>query len=385
MSTGPDRSDPHPQPGAAPPAGAPSGASRRDRPRPLLVTADADVLEELLRLAATGGTEVDVATDAGAARGRWLGAACVVVAADAAAGCVRARLPRRAEVLLLGADLDDAGVWQLGVKVGAERVVFLPEDEDDLVNRFADAAEGGHGPDGAVVAVVGGRGGAGATTLACALALTGARAGRSTLLVDGDPLGGGVDLVFGGEADSGLRWRDLGSTQGRVPPAAFAGALPRMSGLSVLSWDRGAAAAVPAEAMTTVLGAGRRAHDLVVVDLPRTLDEAARVVLGAARCVLLIVPAEVRAAAAAGRVAASLGMFCRDLRVVVRGPAPCGLEGRAVADALGLPLVGQLRQEPGLDVDLERGDAPARRGRGPLADLCSRLVTELAPAAGRAA
>ena len=353
------------------------------RRRPLLVAADPEVLDELLRLAATAGVDVDVVSDAAAARGRWLSAACVVVAADEAPGCARAGLPRRPDVLLLGDDLDDAGIWQVGVEVGAERVVFLPADEDDLIARFADAVDGGSGHEGAVVAVVGGRGGAGATTLACALALTAVRAGRSALLVDGDPLGGGVDLVFGGEADRGVRWRDLGGTQGRVPPAALAGALPRMNGLSVLSWDRGAAAAVPAAAMTAVLQAGRRSHDLVVVDLPRALDDAARVVLPAATCVLLIVPAEVRAAAAAGRVAASLGMLCRDLRVVVRGPAPCGLAGRAVAGALGLPLLGSLRPEPGLDVDLERGDAPARRGRGPLAELCTRLVDELAP--GRAA
>lgn len=352
--------------------------------RPLVVTADPEVLDDLLRLAATAGTEVDVACDAAAARRHWTSAGCVVVADDAAMGCSRARLPRRSGVVLLGTDLDDAGVWQRAVEVGAEQVEFLPEDEGSLVARFADAADGG-GHEGTVVAVVGGRGGAGATTLACALAVTASRGGRDVLLVDGDPLGGGVDLVFGGEADSGLRWRDLGATHGRVPAAALAQALPRMSGLSVLSWDRGAAPAVSADAMAAVLGAGRRSHDLVVVDLPRSLDDAARVALAAAGCVLLVVPAEVRAAAAAGRVAAAVGMLCRDLRVVVRGPGPTGLDAGALAAALGLPLAGRLRPEPGLDVALERGEPPARRGRGPLADLCARLVDELCPVLGRAA
>lgn len=352
--------------------------------RPLVVTSDPGLLDDLLRLAATAGAEVDVAPDAVAARRWWAAAGFVVVGHDAAQHCSRARLPRRSGVVLLGGGLDDAGVWQRGVEVGAERVVFLPEDEDWLVTRFAEALDG-VGRDGVVVGVVGGRGGAGATTLACALAVTATRARRRALLVDGDPLGGGIDLVFGGEADRGLRWRDLDGAQGRVPAAALAEALPRMNGLSVLSWDRGAAAAVPADAMTAVLAAGRRAHDLVVVDLPRSLDDAARVVLEAAGCVLLVVPAEVRAAAAAGRVAAAIGMLCRDLRLVVRGPGPSGLDGRAVAGVLGLPLVGQLRPEPGLDVALERGEPPARRGRGPLADLCARLVDELAPVLGRAA
>lgn len=351
--------------------------------RPLVVTADPDVLDDLLRLAATAGIEVDVAPDATAAKRRWATASVVVVGPDAAVGCAR-RLPRRPGVILLGNDLDDAGVWQLAVEVGAEDVAFLPDREEWLISTFADAAEG-VGRDGAVVAVVGGRGGAGATTLASALAVTGTRSGLDVLLVDGDPLGGGIDLVFGGESDRGVRWPDLGGTRGRVPAAALAEALPRMAGLSVLSWDRGAACAVPADAMAQVLSAGRRAHDLVVVDLPRAADDPGRVVLEAAGCVLLVVPAEVRAAAAASRVAAVLGLLCRDLRVVVRGPSPSGLDGRAIASALGLPLAGHLRPEPGLDVALERGEPPAGRGRGPLADLCGRLVAELVPAWGRAA
>ena len=352
--------------------------------RPLLVTADPDVLDELLRVAATAGVEVDVAPDGAAARGRWATAAVVVVGQDAAASCARSRLPRRPRIVLLGDDLDDAGVWQLAVEVGAEHVAFLPDGEDWLVASLVDAAEGS-GREGVVVAVVGGRGGAGATTLASALAVTAARTGLDVLLVDGDPLGGGIDLVFGGETDRGLRWPDLGGTRGRVPAAALADALPRMAGLSVLSWDRGAAAAVPSEAMLGVLSAGRKAHDLVVVDLPLAADEAARVALDAAGCVLLVVPAEVRAAAAASRVAARVGLLCRDLRLVVRGPAPSGLEGSAIAAALGLPLAGVLRPEPGLDLALERGEPPARRGRGPLSDLCGRLVDELAPAERRRA
>ena len=361
---------------AAQPAHAPA-------PRPLVVTADPDVLDDLLRLAATAGTELEVAADAGAARRSWSSAPLVVVGPDAYEGCARLALPRRPGVLLVGVDLDDAGVWQRAVAVGAEHVVFLPDAERWLTDRLADAAEGG-GPAGALVAVLGGRGGAGATTLACALAVTAARTGRSALLVDGDPLGGGIDLVFGGEEHAGVRWRDLVGTRGRVPAAVLAGALPRMNGLSVLSWDRGDASTVPVQAVESVLSAGRRAHDLVVVDLPRTVDDSSRAVLAAAAPVLLVVPDEVRAAAAASRVAASVGVLCRDLRVVTRGPAPAGLTGEQIARALGLPLLGDLRPEPGLDAALERGEPPPRRGRTPLSALCGRLLEELLPVRGAA-
>lgn len=346
--------------------------------RSLVVTSDPEALDDLVRLAATAGTELEVAPDAGAARRAWTTAPFVVVGADALAGLQRAHLPRRDGVVLLGRDLDDAGVWQRAVEVGAERVVVLPDDEHWLTDRFADATES-TGPAAALVAVLGGRGGAGATTLACALAVTATRCGRPTLLVDGDPLGGGIDLVFGSEQDRGLRWPELGATRGRVPAAALDGALPRIDGLSVLSWDRGEAGSVPVEAVRAVLAAGRRSHELVVVDLPRSLDECARLVLAEATTVLLVVPNEVRAAAAASRVAATVGLLCADLRVVTRGPAPGGLTGTQVARALGLPLVADLRAETGLEAALERGEAPGRRPRGPLSSLCARLVGELLP------
>ena len=352
--------------------------------RPLVVTADPDVLDDLLRLAATAGTDLEVAPDAAAARRSWSSAPLVVVGPDATAGCARAGLPRRSGVVVVGVDLDDASIWQRAVSVGAEHVALLPDAERWLTDRFADAAEGG-GPEGALVAVVGGRGGAGATTLASALAVTAVRGGHTVLLVDGDPLGGGIDLVFGGEEDSGVRWGDLVGTRGRVPAAVLADALPRMNGLSVLSWDRGDARAVPVPAVEAVLAAGRRAHDLVVVDLPRSVDDVSRAVLTAAGTVVLVVPDEVRAAAAASRVAAAVGVLGGDLRVVTRGPSPSGLTGEQVARALGLPLLGDLRPEPGVDLALERGEPPARRGRTPLSALCGRLLDELLPAVGRAA
>lgn len=346
--------------------------------RPLVVTADAVVLDDLLRLAATAGAELDVAGDGGSARRGWSAAPFIVVGADQLSSCLRAHLPRRDGVVLLGRDLDDAMIWQRAVELGAEHVLFLPDAEPWLVDRLADAVES-LGPAGALVAVVGGRGGAGATTLACALAVTATRCGRPTLLVDGDPLGGGIDLVFGGEDHGGVRWPDLGMTRGRVPAAALDGALPRMQGLSVLSWDRGDAGPVPVQAVQAVLSAGRRANELVVVDLPRALDDCSRAVLSGATTVLLVVPNEVRAAAAAARVAAGLGLLCHDLRVVTRGPAPTGLSGDRIAEALGLPLVVDLRAEPGLEAALERGEPPGRRTRGPLAVACTRLVGELLP------
>ena len=344
--------------------------------RPLLVTNDPLALDDLLRLAATAGVEVDVAADTETARASWTSAALVIIGPDLLDRCAGSRLVRRPGVVVLGHDLDDATLWKRAVQVGADRVLFLPDAEPWLVQALTDAVEiTDHA--GLVVATLGGRGGAGATTLSVALAHAGVRRGLRTLLVDGDPLGGGVDLVLGAEGLSGLRWPDLTGTRGRLPAAAVSDALPQVSGIALLSWDRGDAAPLPVEAVEAVLDAGRRACDLVVVDLARTLDEGAREVLAAATCALLVVPAEVRATAAAARVAARAGLLCRDLRLVVRGPSPGDVSPAEVQRALGLPLVGTLRPEPHVDSHLEEGRSPGRRARWPLATLCDGLLRDL--------
>ncbi|NES13255.1 MULTISPECIES: septum site-determining protein Ssd [Micromonospora] len=345
---------------------------------PLLVTADGDLLDELLRLAAAGGTEVELAADPAAARARWAPAPLVLVGADQAQACLRARLPRRSRTVLVGRSGHLDPGTELAELIGAEHVATLPAAEPWLVDRFAEctADPSGNRP-ARVVAVLGGRGGAGASVLAGGLAVTAARSHLRTLLVDADPLGGGLDLVLGWEQLEGLRWPGLTGTGGRVDPPSLVRALPSRGDLVVLSWDRGDLLPLPAEAMAATIDAGRRGRDVVVLDLPRHLDDAAVVALQSADRALVVVPAELRATAAAARVVAEAAPHCADLAVVVRGPAPGRLKATEVARALGLPLAGTLRPEPGLCRGLERGEAPAAAGKGPLAALCQRIVGEL--------
>ena len=348
--------------------------------RPLVITADPDLLDDLLRLAAAGGTDVDVASDPPAARARYRAASLVMIGADQAAACLRGRLPRRPQVVVVGHTPAVEQVWEVAEQLGAEHVATLPIAEPWVVDRFADRPS--LATPGRVLAVIGGRGGAGASILAGGLAVTAVGVGLRTLLVDADPLGGGLDLVLGWEQVDGLRWESLADAGGRVDPPALLGALPQRGDLVLLSFARDELLAVPGEAMIATLDAARRGRDLVVLDLPRQLDEAATLALQAADRVLLVVPAELRATAAAARIAAAVSTHCENVSVVVRGPAPGKLRAREVAAALGLPLAGSLRPEPAMCRALERGEPPARDGRGALAELCKRLIAELT--AGRA-
>jgi secretion/DNA translocation related CpaE-like protein len=341
---------------------------------PLVVTGDPDLLDDLLRLAAAGGTEVDVAADLASARPRYAVAPLVVVGADQAAACVRARLPRRPGLFLACPGDVPPWLFEAAPRLGAENVLSLPDAEPFLVDRFADRSDR---PVGRILAVIGGRGGAGASFLAAGLAVTAVDAGHRTLLIDADPLGGGLDLLLGWEGVTGLRWPGLTGVDGRVDPPALFKMLPQRDELVVLAFDRDDSTAVPGEAMAATVDAARRGRDVVVADLPRRLDDAAVVALQSADRVLLIVPAELRAAAAAARVAAVVRAHRDDLELVVRGPAPGRLKPRDVASALGLPLAGTLRPEPAMCQAVERGEAPAGSGKGPLAELCRRLIGEL--------
>ncbi|HYN75786.1 MAG TPA: septum site-determining protein Ssd [Candidatus Limnocylindria bacterium] len=344
--------------------------------RVLVATGSADLLDDLLRLSSAAGVEVEVAPDAAGARRSWVSAAGVLVGDDLAPALLLRPPARRDGVVLVGVDQDDAGVWRRGVDLGAGHVVFLPDAEPWVVGWLADRVDVLPGllGTGLVVGVVGGRGGAGASTLTVALGLAAVRREAEALVVDMDPLGGGLDLMLGLEHAPGLRWPDLAASRGRVSATSLRSAVMTVDGLGVLPWSRDDLFALPPEAVAAVLSAAARAYDLVVVDLPRTLDADAEE--AAARCSVtyLVVPAEVRAVSAAARVAAVLGGVTPSLEVVVRGPSPSGLGVEEVADALGLSLGGAMRAEPRLSATLDRGELPGSGARSPLARLSNSLV-----------
>ncbi|MFJ8131551.1 septum site-determining protein Ssd [Streptomyces hydrogenans] len=357
-----------------------SGAGVRG-PGPLIVTEDLALLDDLLRLCAAAGVEPEVHHRVPERRSSWSDPPLVLVGEDAAARC-RGSV-RRPGVVLVGRAQDDPEVWRLAVELGADSVLRLPDAEPLLVERIADAAEG-VGRTALTVGVIGGRGGAGASTLACGLALAAARTGRRTLLVDGDPLGGGLDVLLGAERERGRRWGDFTASKGRLAGGALEESLPAARGVRVLSWGREPTGAVPPDAVRSVLAAARRRGGVVVVDLPRAVDEAGAEALAQLDLGLLVVPGELRAVAAAHRITGTLSMVVRDLRAVVRGPYAAGLDERWVADALRLPLAGELPYDPGILTDQDTGGPPGADPRGPLGRFCAAFWEHALPTGGAA-
>lgn len=351
-------------------------AGPESRPqRPLVVTSDDQLLDDILRLAAAAGVEVDVVPDAGSARSQWARPPVLIIGPDQVAALASLGSVRRSGVLVIGGSPDDTVALRGAVALRAEHVLSLPADEVLLTERLADAAEG-ESADATVVGVIGGRGGAGASVFATALAIAGIRQGLPTMLIDLDPWGGGLDLVLGAEQAAGVRWPELAGTRGRLGTKTLLAELPARRNLTVVSSDRGQFVAISPDAAGAVTSAGRRGCDLVVIDLPRYLDPAADSALTQCTSVLLVVPTEVRAVAAAARVAGALTTATADVRVVARSTS-ASLSGADVAAALDLPLALEMPDEPRLAERLERGDPPGTDGSGPLAIACATLLDDL--------
>lgn len=343
----------------------------------LAVVADPELCEEVDRVAAAVGVRVVHAGAGTLSRKTWSAAAAVVLDEGAAERCGRAALPRRGHVTVLAMADPVAATWAVAVAVGADRVLRLPGQERELVTALAEAAESARddGLRGDAVAVVGGCGGAGASSLAVALA----RVAPDALLVDLDPWGGGIDLLLGAESAAGLRWPDLALQGGRLNWSAVREALPRHRGVSVLSGTRHGYE-LAAEPVSAVVDAGRRGAVTVICDLPRRLTDATHAALDAADLVVVVSRCDVRACAASAAMAPVLAAVNPNVGLVVRGPSPGGLRAPEIADITGLPLLASMRAEPQVAEQLERGGL--RLGRRSALAAAARQVLGVLPRAG---
>lgn len=322
------------------------------------------------RVAAAAGVRIVHVAEPSSAK-VWVAAHTVLVDPPGARRCAELGLPRRGRLFVVASDTPDASEWPVLIGVGAHAVLVLPSQEDDLMTVLSADAGPSAERRGPIVAVVGARGGAGASVFAAALA----QCADSAFLVDVDPWGGGVDLVMGTESEQGLRWPDLALRGGRVAWDALHAALPSRQGVAVLSAGRDGAE-LEGPAVDAVVTAGSAAGVTVVCDLARRPARATETAATTADLVALVTPAEVRACASAAAVGAWLTEVNANVGVVVRGPAPGGLTAAEVAGSIGLPLITSMRAQPDVSGALERTGLRVRR-RSPLAGAARRVLAVL--------
>lgn len=333
----------------------------------VLATDDPALTDAVESVGAAFGLPVARETTAAGALAAWRTAGVLLVGADLAAALASEAPKRRPRVYLVGFDVGDLAAWS--VPLGAE-VIGLPHGVawlSAVVGVDADASC-------PVVAVVGGSGGAGASTLAAGLALAASRAGVGSALVDADPLGGGIDLLLGAERTPGYRWPRLAGASGEVGDVRDL--LPAVAGVSVVSMARDGSAAPGPEAVQAVAGSLCRHHGLVVLDCGRSPWAAARALVRGARPALVVTGGGVRAVAATAEAVRALDLA--EAKVVVRATPGVRVPPELVAETLELELWGVLPHDPGLAASGEAGELP--RGRAAwtraVAALTERVLAE---------
>lgn len=381
-------------------------AGQTDGPAPVLaITEDAAMLVRFERVAAAAGARMDRCAPGDMS---WRRAGVVLVDAAVAEDLAQRlsqqpvpRQPHSRQLIVVATDEVTGPQWAACVALGAVRVHPPGAADEELVRLVADCADGpgdglrtvanrGGGAarwardstgTGAIVAVMGACGGAGATSLACAVALAARRSSRATMICDLDPHGVGVEVALGIERADGAGWADITSSRGRLPAEALHRALPALPGgripVSVLGYSGGPRDAVPAELLVAVLDAGRRAGDIVIVDVPRYGGAAADAAIASADLTALVTTADVRGCYAAVHAVRTLRELGAATGLVVRGPAPGGVGAVEIAEVTGLPLITAMRPEPGIDRALDAGLPPGRRARGPLGRAAGQLLGHL--------
>jgi secretion/DNA translocation related CpaE-like protein len=345
----------------------------RSASRPLVVATDEALLDDCLRVLAAAGAEPDVATGGPALRRAHREAPLVLVGAEVLSAPPVLALPRRPGVVVVARAALPADGWAAAVEVGAERVVVLPDEEPWLLSRVA-AAVRDPVERGAVIAVSGSCGGAGASTVAAALALA---AAPGSVLIDADAWGGGLDLVLGAERADGLRWPELAGLRGRVAGDALLAALPEVAGVHVLAAARSVASEIPVEALTAVTEAAAAVGSTVVLDLPRAAALSHEASIASADLAVLVVPGRLRAAGAARLLVDGTGSPWSRAGLVVR-TLPGGLSAAEVGEVVGRPVLAMLPHDRSAVPRAERGEVPSVAPRSPLGTVARRVLSALA-------
>lgn len=338
--------------------------------QPLVVTRDPSLLDDLARLAAGAGVQLDVRGDPVSALASWSSAPLVVIGDDVASEVAAVAPPHRPGVVLVS-HTPDTEVFRRALDLGASSVVELPAGEGHLAALFADVEEApGRG---LVLGVVGGAGGAGASTLACALGQVGGRDGP-TLVIDTDPVGPGLDRLLGLDETDGVRWDDLAASTGRLGSRSLREAVPRRDGVGVLTWATGAAATPSLSTLRDVLAAGRRGHSVVVLDLARQSGPLSAELMARCDLVLAVTPATVSGVASTLRLVTPLADTSR-LRLATRRGAVSSSELTA---ATGVRVAFEVPEQRGLTESIDLGLGPVRHRRTPLGRAVAQFLAEIA-------
>lgn len=354
----------------------------------LLVTADSRLVNHVRSVVDPLGIAVHVVASPLMARDVWEGAALVLVGSDLAGECVANLVPRRSQLVVVhfkdqsdhgiaAESISEGDIWRHAVALSAENVLELPAANFWLADALSELVQP-ESTEGAtsnnVISVIGGSGGAGASTFAANLAATAVIQGMSSVIVDLDRLGGGIDLILGAEEISGTRWSDIDPGAGRIAAETLAAALPRANGVSFLAQSRSVSSDLAIEVVAAVIDAARRAFDVVVLDLPREQSERNELLIGQSLVTCVIARNHVRAIAASISLSQWVERLEKRIKFVLISDAK-GLGLPDVCGVLGDRGLTEIAYMPSMTTRADEGDPPGTNSG--YRDVCQALLGEV--------
>ena len=225
-----------------------------------------------------------------------------------------------------------------------------------------------------IIGVAGGSGGVGASVLTAAIAVRAAQAGLRPVALDGDRLGGGLDVTFGIEQERGVRWPDLAGARGCVDGPELLRRLPSVDGVGVLSFDRARDVPLTSAIVREVILALSVSADVVVVDLPRPDHAIFAALAPSIDAMVLLAGSGICDLAGASAIASHLIGACDEVWLCLRTSGRGSHLADTVAGALDLPLLAVVREEVSLAADVLHGIPPGSSAKGALAAAADTVL-----------
>ncbi len=331
----------------------------------LVVTGDSLLAQSVQAAAAALGVQPLLVAHADQAKKYWGQANLILIGTDQASSVIGAGLEGKAGTHVIGTNQRDLLAWSVPLAAPA---LLLP-DQSSFLSSLMSGPTVHIGNNCLTVAVLGGSGGVGASTLAAGLAQRAVRADHSVALVELDEYGGGLDLLFGAEREPGWRWPDLSSATGYV--GKLSGRLPNTTGVDLVSTSRASPGLPSSDAVKAIVRSLQRTHDLVVLDAG-TADRVLEVAM--TNC-LVVVAGDIKPMLSAKARLAKAKLV--DVEVVVRRSPAWSLDPQLVEETLKAPVIGVIDEDRKLGVDAAFGSAPALGARSRFSRVCTKILDRL--------
>ena len=255
------------------------------------------------------------------------------------------------DVILVVVGATNTQTWSSALRVSAKQVATIPDSREWLIDNLTAPIKS----KGLSVGIIPAAGGAGASLLACGLAFHARQLFENVCLVDLDSNSASLDITFGLENQSGMRWNDFSHIAGSISGSDIFQSLPSRDQVGLLT--HGAMTAIdslpPKKLMLERL---KESCELVVIDNPRMSDQDfSWEALADCDLVLVATTATVRGCANAKRAIAGLAGHANLIELMVRNVPGSSLDPLKIAELLNTPLAATTNTDARIVEQIEQG------------------------------